>query len=102
MVRFMNINLTDDRTAMGPYDNGVQVACSLCLRNGTCAGGAPTQPHANALLCAKHAGRFRYCQEAVDRGLKQRPVLLGSSTTTPPSAGPFFRRNFISRDIGIQ
>ena len=37
------------------------MACSLCLRNATCAGGAPIQPHANALLCAKHEGRFRHC-----------------------------------------
>ena len=64
MVWFMNINLTDDRTTttVRSYDNRSSgAACSLCLRNGTCAGGAPIQPHANVLLCAKPAGRFRHC-----------------------------------------
>ena len=98
----MNINLTDDRTTVGSYSNWSSGGVFRMPKERHMRGGAPIQPHANALLCAKHAGRFRYCQEAVDRGLKQRPVLLGSSTTTPPSAGPFFRRNFISRDIGIQ
>lgn len=61
MVWFMNINLTDDRTTVGSYDNRSSGGVLLMPKERHMREGAPIQPHANALLCAKPAGRFRYC-----------------------------------------
>ena len=57
----MNINLTDDRTAVGSYDNRSSGGVLLMPKERHMREGAPIQPHANALLCAKPAGRFRHC-----------------------------------------
>ena len=56
----MNINLTDDRTTVGSYDNRSSGGVLLMPKERHMREGAPIQPHANALLCAKPAGRFRY------------------------------------------
>ena len=58
----MNINLTDDRTTVGSYDNRSSGGVLLMPKERHMREGAPIQPHANALLCAKPAGRFRHCQ----------------------------------------
>ena len=58
MVWFMNINLTDDRTTVGSYDNRSSGGVFLMPKERYMREGAPIQPHANALLCAKPAGRF--------------------------------------------
>ena len=60
MVWFMNINLTDDRTTVRSYDNRSSGGEFLMPKERHMRGGAPIQPHANTLLCAKHAGRFRH------------------------------------------
>ena len=56
----MNINLTDDRTTVGSYDNRSSGGVLLMPKERHMREGAPIQPHANALLCAKPAGRFRH------------------------------------------
>ena len=58
MVWFMNINLTDDRTTVGSYDNRSSGGVLLMPKERHMREGAPIQPHAHALQCAKPAGRF--------------------------------------------
>ena len=57
----MNINLTDDRTTVGSYDNRSSGGVLLVPKERHMREGAPIQPHANALLRAKPAGRFAHC-----------------------------------------
>ena len=57
----MNINLTDDRTTVGSYDNRSSGGVLLMPKERHMRKGAPTQPHANALVCVKPTGRFRHC-----------------------------------------
>ena len=59
----MNINLTDDRTTVGSHDNRSSSGVLLMPKERHMREGTPNQPHANALLCAKPAGRFRHCFE---------------------------------------
>ena len=54
----MNINLTDDRTTVGSYDNRSSGGVLLMPKERHMREGAPIQPHAHALQCAKPAGRF--------------------------------------------
>ena len=61
----MNINLTDDRTTVGSYDNRSSGGVLLMPKERHMREGAPIQPHANALQCAKPAGRFRHCRARV-------------------------------------
>ena len=64
MVWFMNINLTDDRTTVGSYDNRSSGGVLLMPKERHMREGVPIQPHAHALQCAKPAGRFRHCCSA--------------------------------------
>ena len=57
----MNINLTDDHTTVGSYGNRSSGGVLLVPKERHMREGALIQPHANALLCAKPAGRFRNC-----------------------------------------
>ena len=58
----MNINLTtDDRTTVGSYDNRSSGGVLLMPKERHMCEGAPIQPHAHALQCAKPAGRFAHC-----------------------------------------
>ena len=56
----MNINLTDDRTTVGSYDNRSSGGVLLMPKERHMREGAPIQPHAHALQCAKPAGRFAH------------------------------------------
>ena len=58
MVWFMDINLTDNRTTVGSYDNRSSGGVLLMPKERHMREGAPIQPHAHALQCAKPAGRF--------------------------------------------
>ena len=61
MVWFMDINLTDNRTTVGSYDNRSSGGVLLMPKERHMREGAPIQPHAHALQCAKPAGRFAHC-----------------------------------------
>ena len=61
MVWFMDINLTDNRTTVGSYDNRSSGGVLLMPKERHMREGAPIQPHAHALQCAKPAGRFPHC-----------------------------------------
>ena len=69
----MNINLTDDRTTVGSYDNRSSGGVLLMPKERHMREGTPIQPHANALLCAKPAGRFRHCVRAPRASRARRP-----------------------------
>ena len=60
MVWFMDINLTDNRTTVGSYDNRSSGGVFLMPKERHMREGAPIQPHVHALQCAKPAGRFRH------------------------------------------
>ena len=60
MVWFMDINLTDNRTTVGSYDNRSSGGVLLMPKERHMREGAPIQPHAHALQCAKPAGRFAH------------------------------------------
>ena len=60
MVWFMNLNLTDNRTAVGSYDNRSSSGVFLMPKERHMREGAPIQPHANAPLRAKPRGRFAH------------------------------------------
>ena len=62
MVWFMNINLTDDRTTVGSYDNRSSSGVFLMPKERYMREGAPIQPHANAPLRAKPRGRFGHSE----------------------------------------
>ena len=96
MVWFMNINLTDDRTTVGSYDNRSSGGVILMPKERHMRGGAPIQPHANALLCAKHAGRFRHWSRRTRASTKtrQRP-----SPSRPTRKGKI--RNRASADFPL-
>ena len=64
MVWFMDINLTDNRTTVGSYDNRSSGGVFLIPKVQHMRGEAPIQPHANALLCAKPE---RFGTEDADR-----------------------------------
>ena len=61
MVWFMDINLTDNRTTVGSYDNRSSGGVLLMPKERHMREGAPIQPHAHALQRAKPAGRFAHC-----------------------------------------
>ena len=69
MVWFMNHNLTDNRTTVGSYDNRSSGGVFLMPKERYMREGAPIQPHANALLRAKPAGRFGHCHQWRARGI---------------------------------
>ena len=56
MVWFMNINLTDDRTTVGSYDNRSSGGVFLMPKEQHIRGGAPIQPHANAHCASNPEG----------------------------------------------
>ena len=85
MVWFMNINLTDNRTTVGSYDNRSSSGVFLMPKERYMREGAPIQPHANAPLRAKPRGRFGHALTDSPHPLPAISTLVPAASLTPHS-----------------
>ena len=105
-VWFMDINLTDDRTTVGSYDNRSSGGVLLVPKERHMREGAFIQPHANALLCAKSAGRFRHGAPPGRQGGSGVPGGVsgprrGTGGARARSGGGLDRRRNLRNELGL-